>query len=434
MTHHVFGAKLDVHSGGIDLRFPHHNNEIAQCDAHRLAADAAGDAADRWCGHFVHFGHLYIRGRKMSKSLKNFVSVREFLDEHGEAQGADLFRFFCLQHKYRANVVYSDDRMRDARAAADRVRSFLLSLEALGRQQDPDHKKRCEESDMEVLRLVFDTRARFDEALKDDIDTPRALQLVLDLLARGHEYLVVRPGLDAPAEVLGVLAAFVLEVLELFGLMGLHGEFAPALHPLQLAGSMMSAGGAVATTAATSAATGASEADREADEALLRTLVQFRASVRQEALKNPRDPASAQILQLCDALRNAELPALGVQVEDLSPGRAVYKKLSDPVLQEEQTEAPSAPSSTEDEDAVKQALREKQRAFEALMKIDPRDFLREAPEFAARFADFDADGVPALDAQTREPLTKSQRKKLLKKRDKHAKSFAKYWEQQQSDS
>lgn len=432
MTHHVFGARLDVHSGGIDLRFPHHNNEIAQCDAHRLAEDADGDAADRWCGHFVHFGHLYIRGRKMSKSLKNFVSVREFLDEQGEAQGADLFRLFCLQHKYRANVVYSEDRVRDARAAVDRIRSFLRSLEALGCQQDPDHKKRCDVADMDVLRLVYDTRARFDEALRDDVDTPRALQLVLDLLARGHEYLVARPGLDAPAEVLGALAAFVLEVLELFGLVGLHSEFAPALQPLQLAGSMMGVGSTATTASATAdAVTGTSDGDREIDEALLRALVQFRASVRQEALKNPRDPASAQILQLCDALRNSELPTLGVQVEDLSPGRAVYKKLTGAVQEDELTATLTA-SPTEDEDTVKQALREKQRAFEALMQIDPQDFLRVAPEFAGRFEDFDADGVPELDAQTREPLTKSQRKKLLKKRDKHAKSFTKYWEQQQS--
>lgn len=118
MTHHVLGEKLDVHTGGVDLRFPHHNNEIAQCEAHNHGQHQYGHN-EEWCKHFVHFGHLYIRGRKMSKSLKNFISVRDFL---GQGHTADHFRLFCLQFKYRANLVYSEDRVRDAEAVADKLR------------------------------------------------------------------------------------------------------------------------------------------------------------------------------------------------------------------------------------------------------------------------------------------------------------------------
>lgn len=71
VTHALFGPEVDIHSGGIDLLFPHHTNEIAQCEAH--------NGRHEWVRHWLHMGHLYINGRKMSKSLKNFITVDEFL-------------------------------------------------------------------------------------------------------------------------------------------------------------------------------------------------------------------------------------------------------------------------------------------------------------------------------------------------------------------
>ena len=129
MTHSLFGPNLDVHSGGIDLKFPHHTNEIAQCEAHggcggvlATAAAATGDQSlaeisgggggggvtrKPWVRHWIHTGHLNIEGLKMSKSLKNFVTVREYLDGHsaGREAAAEDFRMFCLMHKYSSKCV-----------------------------------------------------------------------------------------------------------------------------------------------------------------------------------------------------------------------------------------------------------------------------------------------------------------------------------------
>lgn len=128
MTHALFGPNLDVHSGGIDLKFPHHTNEIAQCEAHGscgnllATAEATGDegpagrngaggggggAGKPWVRHWIHTGHLNIMGLKMSKSLKNFVTVREYLDGHsaGREAAAEDFRMFCLMHKYSSKCV-----------------------------------------------------------------------------------------------------------------------------------------------------------------------------------------------------------------------------------------------------------------------------------------------------------------------------------------
>jgi cysteinyl-tRNA synthetase len=64
----IFGPKLDLHSGGMDLQFPHHDNEIAQCEAYHDSPD--------WCPTFIHAGHLHIKGYKMSKSEKNFITIK----------------------------------------------------------------------------------------------------------------------------------------------------------------------------------------------------------------------------------------------------------------------------------------------------------------------------------------------------------------------
>jgi len=144
MTHYLLGDRLEIHSGGVDLCFPHHTNEIAQCEAFvgfkmkkgeggreegsslegervkeeagggrgsspsaaAAAATAAGDAArgaeEEWVKVWLHTGHLYIQGLKMSKSLKNFITIRECLGRHH----SDDFRVFCLQRRYGANVDY----------------------------------------------------------------------------------------------------------------------------------------------------------------------------------------------------------------------------------------------------------------------------------------------------------------------------------------
>lgn len=128
MTHALFGPNLDLHSGGVDLKFPHHTNEIAQCEAYsggcgRVLGTAAGGDADPvggdggarkpWVRHWIHTGHLNIEGLKMSKSLKNFVTVREYLEGYsaGREAAAEDFRMFCLMHKYSSKCVKGGGRV-----------------------------------------------------------------------------------------------------------------------------------------------------------------------------------------------------------------------------------------------------------------------------------------------------------------------------------
>jgi len=122
--------KVQIHAGGVDLKFPHHTNEIAQAEAYHLNESEPGN---EWIPHWVHTGHLHIDGRKMSKSLKNFVTVKEILSRQDATSSsiespADDFRLWCLglSGHYRELATYSDARLEEAKATRQKLLRFFL--------------------------------------------------------------------------------------------------------------------------------------------------------------------------------------------------------------------------------------------------------------------------------------------------------------------
>lgn len=93
----IFGKKLDIHSGGIDLIFPHHENEIAQSEAHNNEAD--------WVKYFIHVGHLHIKGCKMSKSLKNFITIKNLTQQIHPR----VIKLFFVMHRYDVVLDYDPE-------------------------------------------------------------------------------------------------------------------------------------------------------------------------------------------------------------------------------------------------------------------------------------------------------------------------------------
>lgn len=95
MASEVLGSQFDIHSGGIDLAFPHHDNELAQAEAYWHKCPKESDGPVQWVNYFIHMGHLSIAGAKMSKSLKNFITIREAL-ESGDWTARKLRILFML--------------------------------------------------------------------------------------------------------------------------------------------------------------------------------------------------------------------------------------------------------------------------------------------------------------------------------------------------
>jgi cysteinyl-tRNA synthetase len=162
----IFGERMDIHTGGIDLVFPHHENEIAQSE---------GLTGGPWVNAWVHGEHLMVDGEKMSKSLGNFYTLRDLRD-----RGIDpvTFRFAVLSNHYRKQYNFTFDGMRAAEAALRRVRAFRRRMEdAKAPGGGGDFRE-----PMDPMERIGLARADFWDAICDDLNTPEALSALFTLL------------------------------------------------------------------------------------------------------------------------------------------------------------------------------------------------------------------------------------------------------------
>jgi len=154
---------VDMHGGGIDLVFPHHENEIAQYEA------ASGK---KFVKYWVHCNHLYAEGRKMSKSLGNFFTLRDIVQK-----GVDpvAFRYLCFSTHYRSQLNFTLQSVEDAKQTVDSINDFVSRIAWL-----KDEVKAKPNHSLHVL--IKRTRERFARAMDDDLNTPAALAAVFDLI------------------------------------------------------------------------------------------------------------------------------------------------------------------------------------------------------------------------------------------------------------
>ena len=152
MSEHYLGEHFDIHGGGQDLQFPHHENEIAQ-------SEGAHDHA--FVNYWMHNGFVRVDNEKMSKSLGNFFTIRDVLQKYD----AEVVRFFILRAHYRSPLNYSDHHLDDARQALTRLYTALRGVVVDATAIDWDHP----------------FAARFKQSMADDFNTPEAVAALFDL-------------------------------------------------------------------------------------------------------------------------------------------------------------------------------------------------------------------------------------------------------------
>jgi cysteinyl-tRNA synthetase len=158
MSSALLGEHFDIHGGGADLQFPHHENEIAQSEGaclHREGQDC------RFVNYWMHNGFVRVDNEKMSKSLGNFFTIREVLKKFD----AEVFRFFILRAHYRSPLNYSDMHIDDAKTALTRLYTALKSTAVMSTEVDWQEQH----------------AQRFKTAMDDDFNTPEAVSVLFDL-------------------------------------------------------------------------------------------------------------------------------------------------------------------------------------------------------------------------------------------------------------
>ena len=389
--------EFTVHAGGVDLKFPHHSNEIAQSEAYNVASrsssrihrsgtskntcseddnaisigdhddDDCGKKFKEWIPHWIHMGHLYVKGRKMSKSLKNFITIREMLgisstsssnnhDDDDEAapttseqqnnnawsSPADDFRLWCLglSGAYRGPATYSKDRMEEARVIREKWIRFLMEgQECLDRWGEVDGGKNFindratittiqttntskansstrlwGDEELQLFHTVTQCSMNCRKALLDDLDGTSFVKELTRMADTGLTYVEQVNKLNSktnnrPEEPL----RFVLETL--------RGQ-------LDLVGFTERTVKAGISTTGDSMSTRDLSLVKTTTSALVDETVAFRAAVRSAALKTIRKKtdgldSAKDILNLCDKLRDDTFPKLGIEILD---GKVVEKK------------------------------------------------------------------------------------------------------------
>ena len=161
MSMKYFGETMDIHGGGLDLIFPHHENEIAQSEAY---------TGKTFVRYWIHNGFVMVNKEKMSKSLGNFFTIKDILKEFSP----DVLRLFLISTHYRNPIDFSFERLKDAERSLSRLLNFIESRKII--EELPISEEKSKELNIESFRLEFES------AMDDDFNTAKALGVLFEFV------------------------------------------------------------------------------------------------------------------------------------------------------------------------------------------------------------------------------------------------------------
>lgn len=160
MSMKYLGESFDIHCGGVDLIFPHHENEIAQ---------AEGATGKQFVKYWLHNAHILINGQKMSKSLGNFLTLKDLLEK---GYKPEAIRYLLISAHYREQLNLTFQALEGAQSSVDRIFEFVRNLDLV----------KNEYNNPEIQEIIDRAKERFDLALENDFNTPQALSVVFDFI------------------------------------------------------------------------------------------------------------------------------------------------------------------------------------------------------------------------------------------------------------
>lgn len=166
MAKKILGNTIDIHAGGMDLAFPHHENEIAQSEAL---------TGEPFAHYWLHSAYVNVNNQKMSKSLNNFFTARDVLKEYD----SDIIRFLMLSCHYRIQLNYSEDLLESAKASVERLYNAIGNLENL---IDEVSRVEMSEEEKKYLESLNKYKEKYIEKMDDDFNTADAITAIFDLI------------------------------------------------------------------------------------------------------------------------------------------------------------------------------------------------------------------------------------------------------------
>lgn len=373
MASDIIGENLDIHGGGVDLMFPHHDNEMAQAEAYHKCC--------QWVNYFLHAGHLHIKGLKMSKSLKNFITIRQALEEHSPRQ----LRFMFLMQPWDKPMNYSDQTVDDAKAKEKYFKNFFGACKSVLRNDFVAERQGWTSADRALWQTLNESQKKVHASLLDNFKTYEVIQHLVDLVQECNKYLTAE---EKPKNVLvQKVALYVTKILRIFG--AVQGN------------------DVIGFSDATGEGGGGSKEEVVAP--FVDAFVDFREKIR-GAAKAKSEPSA--FLKECDNVRDETLANLGIRVED-SNESSIWK-MDDPAAIKKEIEEKR-------EKAAEAAAKKKQGKIDKLsadiakaqQSLVPVAEMFKVGAHEGKWGSYDEEGKP-LTTKEGEPLSKSQQKSIAK--------------------
>lgn len=199
MSNKLLGATFDIHGGGQDLIFPHHENEIAQSKC-----STGGEFARYW----IHNGYINIKGEKMSKSLGNFFLLREVLEKFP----GNVVRFFVLSSHYRKPIDFSEEELKQAEAGLRRIENAISRAnQLLGKNSEGTEGTN---SLVELQEMLNKSKEKFVEGMDEDFNTAIGIGAIFELVKELNKALEIEAINKSGMEIIAASVKFIKEVLE----------------------------------------------------------------------------------------------------------------------------------------------------------------------------------------------------------------------------
>jgi len=184
MANKFLAKTIDIHSGGQDLIFPHHENEIAQSEcAHGVT----------FANYWMHNGYINVDNRKMSKSLGNFFTVREIAAEFDY----EVIRFFMLSAHYRSPINFSKDLMESAKSALDRIYNCLSDMRFLA--GNAESRAEFTDAEKDFIETLDAFKAKYIAAMDDDLNTADAISVLFEIVSEANKSITATSGFSKQA-------------------------------------------------------------------------------------------------------------------------------------------------------------------------------------------------------------------------------------------
>ena len=198
MSKSILGETIDIHSGGEDLQFPHHENEIAQSETH---------SGKTFANYWLHNGMITVDNKKMSKSVGNFFTIREVSEEFD----LEVLRFFLLSSHYRSPINFSKEIMEQTKNGLDRLYNAKNNFEYLLEHRELENG----EDDQSLIEGTNKYKENFIKAMDDDINTADAIASIFDLVRFANSNINENTGKNAIKHVLDIL----MELSDVLGIL-----------------------------------------------------------------------------------------------------------------------------------------------------------------------------------------------------------------------